>query len=363
MSEQGLGARAAVGDARPGAAASDAGADAGAADSMFAVQYAEFGPPEVLTVRPHAQPHAEAGQVRIAVRAAGVAPVDLSIRSGRSPSASRLTLPHIPGMDAAGVVDEIGPGVRGVALGDEVFGSVDIAKLGGASAEFAVLSFWAKKPAALPWAQAGASGSSIETATRALDLLDITEGTTLLIDGAAGGVGSAAVQLALARGARVIGTASVANQSYLASLGAQPLTYGPGLPGRVAALQAETLQAPALQATARATTPIDRALHVSGANALPELISLTGSPDAVVTLSDFTGPSLGVRVSVGEIGGEPDGRHGLAAAAALATQGRFRVRIDHVLPFERAAEAHVAAGALSPRSGKIVLVPPGEQLH
>ncbi|UFS60921.1 NADP-dependent oxidoreductase [Subtercola endophyticus] len=371
MSEQGLGAGAVGADADQAAVNADStvaaaaiDAEPGAADSMFAVQYAEFGPPEVLTAGRAAQPHAEAGQVRIAVRAAGVAPVDLSIRSGRSPSASRLTLPHIPGMDAAGVVDEIGPGVQGVALGDEVFGSVDIAKLGGASAEFAVLSFWAKKPAALPWAQAGASGSSIETAARALDLLGIAEGTTLLIDGAAGGVGSAAVQLALARGARVIGTASPANQSYLASLGAEALTYGPGLPARVATLlgaaDADAAAAPA--ASAQPGT-IDRALHVSGADALPELIALTGSPDAVVTLSDFTGPSLGVRVSVGEIGGEADGRHGLATAAALATQGRFHVRIERVLPFEQAAEAHAAVAAHSPRSGKIVLVVPGEPLR
>ena len=195
--------------------------------TMFAVQYDRFGPPEVLTLGSLPQPHAAAGQVRIAVRAAGVAPVDLSIRSGRSPSAARLTLPHIPGVDAAGVIDEIGTGVSGYALGDEVFGSVDIARLGGASAEFAVLSFWAAKPAALSWEQAGASGSSIETATRALDLLDVSTGETLLVDGAAGGVGSAAVQLALARGVRVIATASTQNHEYLASLGAEMVQAHP----------------------------------------------------------------------------------------------------------------------------------------
>jgi NADPH:quinone reductase-like Zn-dependent oxidoreductase len=116
---------------------------------------------------------------------------------------ARLPLPHIPGVDAAGVVDI--SEVPGASVGDEVFGTVPIARLGGASAEFAVLQFWAPKPAAMPWEQAGAAGSSIETATRVLDLLDLRDAMTIVIDGAAGGVGSVAVQLAVARGARVGG--------------------------------------------------------------------------------------------------------------------------------------------------------------
>lgn len=307
---------------------------------MLAVRFDRFGPPEVLGVGEVAEPHAGEGEVRIAVRAAGVSPVDLALRAGTSPSAGGLALPHVPGVDAAGVVDEIGPGVAGVALGDEVFGAVDIARLGGASARFAVLAFWAAKPARMPWTEAGGAASGVETATRALDLLEVGAGTTLLVDGATGGVGSLAVLLAVARGARVIGTGSPAGHAFLADLGAMPVAHGPGLADRVRALGAGG---------------VDRALDVAGAGSLGELIALAGGdPEAVVTLADFTGPERGVRVSLGRYGGQPDGRHGLAVAAALAAEGRFRVPVHAVLPARRAAEAHTAA-ATGPRRGKTVL--------
>jgi NADPH:quinone reductase-like Zn-dependent oxidoreductase len=276
---------------------------------VFAVQFDRFGPPEVLTVGPFPEPHAGPGEVRISVNAAGVAPVDLALRAGKSPSGSRLALPHVPGVYAAGVIDEVGADVTGFTVGDEVFGAVDVAALGGASAEFAVLRFWTAKPPAMSWPEAGAAGTSIETATRALDELDVRGGTTLLIDGAAGGVGSVAVQLAIARGARVIGTARQQNLAFLAELGATPVTYGPGLAQRV-----------------RALGRVDLALDVAGAGSLPELIAITGTAATVVTLADFTAAQLGVRVSLGELGGQPDGRHGLPLAAALAEKDDFACR-------------------------------------
>jgi len=309
-----------------------------------AVQFDRFGPPEVLTLGSLPAPHPGPDEIRIAVKAAGVTPVDLALRAGQSPSSQRLSLPHIPGVDAAGVIDELGANVTGYALGDHVFGAVSVARLGGASAEFAVLRFWTRKPPTMPWAQAGAAGTSIETATRALDALDVHEGSTLLIDGAAGGVGSVAVQLAIARGARVIGTGRPENHAFLANLGAIPLPYGPGLPERVHALGIDR---------------IDLALHIAGTNALPELIALTGTAAAVLTIADFTAPEHGVRISLGELGGQPDGRHGLAAAAKLFEEGRFRIPVQHEFPMAQAAEAHAAA-AQGPRQGKIVLIDPDE---
>ena len=306
---------------------------------MFAVKFDRFGPPEVLSVGRFPEPHAGRGEVRIKVRAAGVSPVDAALRAGRSPSSERIALPHIPGVDAAGVVDEVGPDVTGVAMGHEVFGAVDVARLGGASAEFAILRFWAAKPAAMSWEEAGAGGTSIETATRVLDLLDVREGTTLLIDGAAGGVGSVAVQLAIARGARVIGTGSPENQAFIAQLGAIPTTYGEGLSERVRALHEGR---------------VDFALDVAGAGSLPELIAITGTAASVVTIADFTGPRLGVRLSTGDLGGEPNGRHGLAVAAALLEEGRFRLPLRKVFPLPEAAKAHALA-VRGPRQGKIVL--------
>jgi NADPH:quinone reductase-like Zn-dependent oxidoreductase len=164
------------------------------------------------------------------VRTAAVSPVDLALREGSSPASKSLTLPHIPGVDAAGVIDEIGSGVTGYAVGDEVFGAVDVARLGGASAQYAVLDFWTHKPHGMSWAEAGAAGTGVETATRALDLLDVQEGMTLLVDGAAGGVGSIVVQLAVARGARVIGTARPDSHQFLRELGVEPWTTDPVCP-------------------------------------------------------------------------------------------------------------------------------------
>ncbi|MFJ9782313.1 NADP-dependent oxidoreductase [Amycolatopsis sp. NPDC101161] len=293
---------------------------------MFATRFERFGPSEVLSAGELPEPHAGPGEVRIRVRTAGVSPVDLAIRAGKS--RSPIALPHIPGVDAAGIVDEAGPGA---AVGDEVFGAVDVARLGGATAEFAVLAFWAPKPPSMPWEQAGAAASGIETATRALDLLDVRAGTTLLVDGASGGVGSLVVGLALARGARVFGTAG--DLEFVESLGATPISYGPCLPARVPG-------------------PVDAALDVAGKGSLPELIELTGTPSSVVTLADFSGPSHGVRVSTGALGGEPDGRHGLAEAAKLFEQGRFRVPVEAV--FADAAAAHAAAER-GPRRGKLVV--------
>jgi NADPH:quinone reductase-like Zn-dependent oxidoreductase len=306
---------------------------------MFALQFRRFGGPEVLEVGTADAPRAGTGEVRVRVRAAGVSPVDLGLRSGSTPMSARLSLPHIPGVDAAGVVDEVGPDVTGVAVGDEVFGAVDVGRLGGASAEFAVLRMWARKPVAMPWTQAGAAGSSVETATRALEALDLREGMTIVIDGAAGGVGSVAVQLAAARGARVIGTGRPENHGFISGLGAIPTAYGPGLPGRVAAL---------------GVTTVDRALDVAGAGSVPELVALAGDAAAVLSLADFTAARYGVRVSMGQLGGEPDGRHGLAVAATLFDEGRFSVPIEAVFPLAGAAAAHAAAGN-GPRRGKIAI--------
>jgi NADPH:quinone reductase-like Zn-dependent oxidoreductase len=161
-----------------------------------------------------------------------------------------------------------------------------------------------------------------------LDLLGAGEGTTLLIDGAAGGVGSVAVQLAIARGARVIGTGSPESQAFIAELGAIPATYGQGLPGRVRALR---------------DGRVDCALDVAGAGSLAELVAITGTAASVVTIADFSGLQLGVRLSTGDLGGEPDGRHGLAAAAALFEERRFRLPLREVFPMTQAAQAHTLA--------------------
>src|SRR6202020_1198893 len=165
-----------------------------------AARFSRFGGPEVLEIVDLPDPHAGPGQVRIAVRAAGVNPSDWKKREGLMDS----ELPQTLGHEAAGVVDELGEGVADVAVGDRVFG---LSAEGAAQAELAVLSYYAPVPRSLDFAGAAALPAALETATRALDQLGVGSGSTLLINGASGSVGSAAVQLAVVRGARGIGTA------------------------------------------------------------------------------------------------------------------------------------------------------------
>src|SRR5256886_733547 len=232
-----------------------------------AVWFGRFGGPEVLEIVDVPDPHPGRGEVRIAVRAAGVNPSDWKKRRGLMDR----QLPQTLGHEAAGVVDELGEGVAGVAVGDRVFG---LSAEGSAQAELAVLSYYAPIPPSLDFPGAAALPAAIETATRALDQLGAGSGSTLLINGASGSVGSAAVQLAVVRGASVIGTASPANHDYLRSLGAEPVAYGEGLAGRV-----------------RAPAPdgVDAALDVPGGGVLPELIELAGGPEHVGPIADFGG--------------------------------------------------------------------------
>jgi NADPH:quinone reductase-like Zn-dependent oxidoreductase len=300
-----------------------------------AVQFATYGPADVLQVADVAEPHAGPGQVRIAVRAAGVNPVDWKIRGGTSGGFHDLVLPHIPGMDAAGVIDEVGDGVDGAAIGDEVFGQTDT----GASAEFALLSHFGHKPSSLSWAEAAGLPSAAETALRAIDDLGVATGNTIVVSGAAGGVGLAAVQLLRERGAIVVGTASEGNVDYLRSLGVLATTYGPGLPERVHALL---------------SSGVDYGLDVAGHGAYVELVQLTGSPDRVVTLADFAATEHGVRFNMGL-----DGRsfEAFELVAGLIEAGRFVLPVAQTFSFAEAAAAHRASETGHVR-GKLVLLAP-----
>jgi NADPH:quinone reductase-like Zn-dependent oxidoreductase len=283
---------------------------------MKAVRFSRFGGPEVLEIVDLPDPHPGPGQVRIAVRAAGVNQSDWKKRKGLMDE----ELPQTLGHEAAGVVDEVGEGVADVAVGDRVFG---LSAEEGAQAELAVLSYYAPIPPSLDFSAAAALPAAIETATRALDQLGVGSGSTLLINGASGSVGSAAVQLAVARGARVIGTASPANHDYLRSLGAEPVAYGEGLVERVRAL---------------APDGVDLALDVAGSGVLPELIELAGGPEHVITVADFQGAKQhGVRFSRGD-----DGRalHALAEIGELIESGRFSVPVVQTFPLADVAEAH-----------------------
>jgi NADPH:quinone reductase-like Zn-dependent oxidoreductase len=301
---------------------------------MKAVLFSEYGGPEVLRIDEVDEPHAGPGQIRVAVRAVGVNPIDWKIRSGAMAGMMAVELPRIPGSDVSGVVDEVGADVTDAGPGDEVFGSA----VGGGTAEYAVLDHYARKPAGMSFAEAAGLPVAVETAVRAFDLLGLQSGQTIVINGAAGGVGTAAVQLARARGARVIGTASEANHEFLRALGADPTTYGDGLAGRVAEL---------------AGGPVDLAFDAAGHGALPALIEATGSPDNVVTIADFSAPELGVRVTSG---GEGRAWQALPLVAELYERGAFSLPVAETFPFSQAAAAHRRSEDGHVR-GKLVLVP------
>ena len=300
---------------------------------MKAVQFSEYGDPGVLHVADVEEPHAGAGQIRVAVQGAGVNPFDWKLRSGAMQQAMPLDLPKIPGSDVAGIVDEVGEGVAGVAVGDEVFGSA----VGGGAAQYAVVEHYAAKPADLPWAEAAGLPGAVETTARTFDLLGLEAGQTVLVNGAAGGVGIAAVQFARARGAHVVGTASEGNHEFLRSLGAEPTTYGDGLVKRVRELCPDG---------------VDRALDTAGRGALADLIEITGSPDHVVTIADFSAAEFGVRITTGAEGRSWEA---LDEAARLYESGKLTMPVK-TFTFEQAAEAHRLSEEGHVR-GKLVLIP------
>jgi NADPH:quinone reductase-like Zn-dependent oxidoreductase len=299
---------------------------------MKGVQYSQFGGPEVLELVELPDPHPAPGQIRAAVRAAGVNPVDSKMRSGMMGG----DLPQTVGREVAGIVDELGDGVSDVAIGDKVFG---FAAAGGGAAELALMADYAPIPPSLDFPKAASLPVAVETAVRTLDLLGVGAGGTLLVNGAAGAVGSAAVQIAHARGARVIGTASPNNHEYLRSLGAEPTTYGEGLVERVREIAPDGVEA---------------ALDAAGAGALPALIELAGDPEHVVTIADYTGAQeTGARFS----GGMGTGRavHALREIGELIEAGRFSLPVQQTFPLDHVGEAQRLSASGHVR-GKLVLL-------
>jgi NADPH:quinone reductase-like Zn-dependent oxidoreductase len=298
-----------------------------------AITFAEFGGPEVLRWSDVPEPVAGPGKVRVRVLAAGVNPIDYKIRRGWMEQAFPTRLPSIPGSELAGIVDQIGTGVTDLALGDEVFGWAD----SGAYAQYAVAEKVGRKPAEMPWAIAVALPIAGETAGRVLDLLGVKAGETLIVHGAAGSVGSIAVQLAVARGATVVGTASPANQDYVRGLGAIPVTYGDGLAERVRAV---------------APAGVDAAFDAAGRGALEPSIALLGGPERVITIADPEAAKYGVRFSSG--GPADRSTQTLAKLVRAYLDGALRITIAQMFPLSAAAQAQALSEGGHAR-GKIVL--------
>ncbi len=298
------------------------------------MRFARYGGPEVLELVDVDAPHAQAGQIRVAVRAAGVNGLEWKIRQGLLRDVRPTRLPAGVGGDAAGIVDEVGAGVTGVQVGDAVFGSGR-----ETYAEHAVLTSWAAKPAEVSFEEAAGFATPFETALRVLDDAGVRGGHTVLVNGASGGVGSAAVQFAVARGATVIGVAGPSNQDYLVSLGAVPTTYGPGLADRVRAL---------------APAGVDAAVDVAGSGIIAELAALTGDPARVVSIADFTATEHGARVSTGF---GRDRTTALREGARVASAGRLSLPVTRTFRLAEAGAAQAASATGHVRGRIIVTVP------
>jgi NADPH:quinone reductase-like Zn-dependent oxidoreductase len=300
---------------------------------MRALQYKAYGGPEVLEWAEAPEPHPGPGQLRIAVRAASVNPIDWKASSGVMAGGKPMAGTGLLGYDAAGVVDQVGGQVTGVSVGDEVFG-----RGRNTQAEYALLDAWVAKAPSVDWAVAAAAGVAGETSERGLRLLDVTAGDTLFVDGGAGGVGAVAVQMARARGVKVIASAGEANQEYLRELGATPVRYGQGLAERV---------------REAAGGPVDAVFDVAGKTPVQELIGLVAEPSQVVTIANYTADKAGARVT----GGGADSRpmEALALTAELLAQNKLVIKVQ-TFPFDRAAEAYRISQSGHLR-GKLVLVP------
>ena len=206
---------------------------------MRAITYDRYGGSDVLQLTDRPEPKVGSDSVLVRVRAASVNPVDWKIRAGYLDPIIDIEFPAVPGWDVAGVVERPGLDTPELAAGDEVYGYVRKDWLhGGTFAELvaAPVRTIARKPASLTFEEAAAVPLAGLTAYQSIERAGVRDGQTVLVHAAAGGVGQFAAQIARARGARVIGTASTRNHDHLRGLGVEPVEYGDGLVERVRGL-------------------------------------------------------------------------------------------------------------------------------
>ncbi|MBD8079604.1 quinone oxidoreductase family protein [Cellulosimicrobium arenosum] len=299
------------------------------------VTFDEFGGPEKLRVDDEHVADPGPGQVRVANRVVGVNPADLKRLSG----AFGGKVPAVLGFEAAGVVDAVGPDVADLAPGDDVLWNGT-----GAQRALSVVSVEQvrRRPASVPAELAAVLPVAAATAFSALVQADVSEGDVVLLHGASGGVGTAAVQIAQALGARVVGTASEPNHDYLRDLGATPVAYGSGLVDAVRALP-------------DGLGEVDVVIDLVGtdetiAATLDLLHGRTTSDDGAPRAVTITG---GETSSAAGITDKTDARGALDEVLALAEAGRLRVPVQ-TFPLAEAADALrlVAGGHVR---GKVVL--------
>jgi NADPH:quinone reductase-like Zn-dependent oxidoreductase len=296
------------------------------------IYFEQYGGPKVLQQGDEVVPEPGYGQLRIVNRAISVNPVDWKVVAGYLKQFRPVQFPAVPGNESAGVIEAVGSGVEGLAVGDEVIWSgFTGAYRAQANVEVADLI---TKPTGIDFEQAASLPIAGGTAYSLVHQIGLREDDTVLVHGAAGGVGSATVQIARALGARVIGTASTANHDYLASIGAEPVRYGDGLVAAVKALGPITASIDTFGGAASVAATV---------RLLPDLSR------AVTAVTDEHSSAAGIAA----VAAAADR---LAAVVKLAEQGRLRFAIAERIPLADAAKAFELSYAGHLR-GKIILVP------
>jgi NADPH:quinone reductase-like Zn-dependent oxidoreductase len=302
-----------------------------------AVRFDEYGGIDVLKVVEVPRPVPGPGEVLVQVKAAGINPGEAKIRSGLLHSMWPATFPSGEGSDLAGIVAQTGPGVTGFAAGDEVIGWTDNR---ASHAEYVVAEaeHLTPKPAAVPWDVAGALFVAGVTAFAAVRAVGLTTADTVVVSGAAGGVGSIAVQLARRTGATVIGLASEANHEWLRAHGVIPVAYGDGVAGRIR------------QAAGKVTAFID----TYGADYVELALELGVEPARIDTIANF--PAIEKYGVKGDASAAGSSAAILAELAGLVAAGDLEVPIAATFPLDQVQDAYrlLEPGHIR---GKIVLIP------
>lgn len=304
-----------------------------------AVRFDRYGGVDVLKVVDVERPVPGPGEVLVKVKAAGINPGEASIRKGLLHERWPATFPSGEGSDLAGIVEEVGPGVDAFSAGDQVIGWTDTR---ASHAEFVVLpvEHLTRKPAGVSWEVAGALFVAGVTAFAAVRAVGVSEGDTVVVSGAAGGVGSISVQLAVLRGATVIGLASESHHQWLRDHGVVPVPYGEGVTDRLR------------EAAGRR---VDAFIDTFGGGYVQLAVEKLGvAPERVDTIIDWeAAQKYGVKMEGSAAGASAEV---VAKLARLIDEGRLEVPIANVYPLDRVREAYVELERRHTQ-GKIVLRP------
>jgi NADPH:quinone reductase-like Zn-dependent oxidoreductase len=305
---------------------------------MRAVRFDHYGGVDVLKVVEVPRPVPAAGQALVRVKAAGINPGEVSIREGRMHERWPATFPSGQGSDLAGVIEEVADGVEDFAVGDEVIGFTD-ERASHAELVLVPVEHLVLRPANVSWEAAGGLPIAGTTAYAAVRAVALTAGETVVISGAAGGVGSLTVQMARRAGAQVIGLASESNHRWLSDHGVTPLSYGDGVAERIRAVCADG---------------VDAFVDTFGGGYVELALDLGVQPQRIDTIIDFQAAQRhGVKTDGSAAGASAQV---LAEVAGLIAAGELEVPVAHVYPLEQVQDAYRELERRHTR-GKIVLKP------